>query len=77
MQTHLFRYNHDGKVWQLEIVANDERDAQARLARLAFASYMGVRVAKIPVFLSPIAPIVAWFRNAAVTVLPRFGKRRH
>jgi len=72
MQTHLFRYNHAGKVWQLEIVANDEEDARARLARLAFASYLGVRVAKIPLSLSPIALLAVWVRNATVKILARF-----
>jgi hypothetical protein len=72
MQTHLFRYNHDGKAWQLEIKAHDERDAKDRLARLAFASYLGVRVARLPVCLSPLIPLVVWIRNAAVTLLPRF-----
>ena len=65
MQTHLFRYNYEGKVWQLEIIANDELDARARLARLAFASYLGVRVARMPIILSPIAPVAVWLRNAA------------
>ena len=76
MQTHLFRYNHDGKVWQFEIRAHDEQDAKDRLARLGYASYLGVRVAKIPVVLSPIVPVVVWIRNAAAAVLPRFGQRR-
>lgn len=76
MQTHLFRYNHAGKVWQLEIVANDEQDAKDRLARLVFASYLGVRVARIPLLLSPLAPVAVWLRNAAVALLPRFGYRR-
>jgi hypothetical protein len=77
MQTHLFRYNHDGKIWQLEIVANDERDAKDRLARLAFASYMGVRVATLPIYLSPIAPLAVWLRNAAQPLLRRFYGARH
>lgn len=77
MQTHLFRYSHAGKVWQLEIVADDEKDARARLARLAFASYLGVRVAKLPHFLIPIAPLATWFRNATVATVRRFEANRH
>jgi hypothetical protein len=77
MQTHLFRYNHDGKAWQLEIVAHDERDAKDRLARLAFASYLGVSIATVPIWLSPLIPVIVWLRNAAHLVLQRFGGRRH
>lgn len=77
MQTHLFRYNHKGKSWQLEIVADDEQDARARLARLTFASYLGARVATLPVYLMPLAPVIVWVRNAAHTLLPRFGHGRH
>ena len=73
MQTHLFRYNHDGKVWQLEIVAHDEQDAKDRLARLAFASYLGVSIATVPIWLSPLVPLVVWLRNAAIRILSRFA----
>lgn len=76
MQTHLFRYNHGGKVWQFEIRAHDEQDAKDRLARLVFASYLGVRVATIPVVLSPIVPAVVWLRNAAMGLMTRFGGSR-
>lgn len=76
MQTHLFRYNHDGKVWQFEIRAHDEQDAKDRLARLVFASYLGVRVAMIPVVLSPVVPVVVWLRNAAMWLIARFGSSR-
>lgn len=73
MQTHLFRYNYDGKVWELEIKANDEQDAKARLARLAFASYLGVQIAKLPPVLSPCAPLIAWVRNSATAIISRFA----
>lgn len=77
MQTHLFRYNHKGKTWQIGIVADDEKDAKDRLQRLAFASYLGVSVMTVPVWLSPIVPAIVWLRNAAVTWLPRFGFSSH
>ena len=57
MQTHLFTYRHQGKLWSLEIKANDEDDAKDRLRRLAFASYKGVLVANVPAALSPLVPI--------------------
>lgn len=64
MQTHLFTYRHEGKLWSLEIKANDEEDAKDRLKRLAFASYQGVLVANVPLFLGPLVPLAVWIRNA-------------
>jgi hypothetical protein len=75
MQTHLFSYKHDGAEWLLEIKANDEMDAKARLSRLAFASYDGVLVAKVPAVLGPPAIMATWIRNVATMLLPRFGNR--
>jgi hypothetical protein len=72
MRAHLFRYNHDGKVWEFEIRAHDEQDAKDRLARLVYASYLGVRVATVPLVLSPIVPVAVWLRNAAVGLMARF-----
>lgn len=74
MQTHLFTYRHDGAEWLLEIKANSETDAKARLARLAYASYDGVLVAKIPAALGPLAPLMTWLRNVGVALMPRFGR---
>ena len=74
MRTHLFTYRHDGSEWLLEIKANSEADAKARLARLAYASYDGVLIAKVPAALGPLAPVATWVRNAAVALMPRFGR---
>jgi hypothetical protein len=76
MQTHLFSYRHDNADWVLEIKAIDEMDAKARLRRLAFASYDGVLVTKIPATLGPAAVLATWIRNAAVTLMSRFGQGR-
>ena len=75
MQTHLFTYRYHGAEWLLEIQAYDERDAKERLSRLPFASYDGVLVAKIPASLGLSALIATWLRNAAVRILPRFGRK--
>ena len=47
IQTHLFSYRFDGKLWELEIKARNAEEAKARLARLAFAKYNGVLVATV------------------------------
>jgi hypothetical protein len=69
MQTHLVTYRHAGAEWVLEIKADSEQDAMARLSRLAFASYAGVLVAKVPVSLGPVAKVLARIRNAAISIL--------
>jgi len=77
MQTHLFSYRFEDKVWELEITARNAAEAKARLSQLAFAKYDGVLVATIPASLGPLAQVSAWVRNAAATILPRFGSGRH
>jgi hypothetical protein len=77
MQTHLFSYRHDGAEWLLEIKANDKKDAMDRLSRLAFASYDGVLVAKVPAALGPPAVAATWIRNAAAKLVARFATNRH
>jgi hypothetical protein len=75
MQTHLFSYRHEGSEWLLEIEASSEADAKARLARLAFASYDGVLVTKVPAVFGPPAIAATWIRNAASSLMGRFGFR--
>jgi len=48
-QVHLFTYSHDGARWTVEIPARSAEDARARLGKLAWATYDGVLVAKMPV----------------------------
>lgn len=48
-RTFLFSYCHEGTRWNFEIQARDEEDARTRLGRLAYASYDGELMAKIPV----------------------------
>jgi hypothetical protein len=69
MQTHLFSYRHDGKVWGLEIQAHDAEDARQRIGKLTYATYDGVLVTKVPLALGPLAILAAWVRNATRTLL--------
>jgi hypothetical protein len=71
METHVFSYRHDGRHWELTIKATDEADARARIGKLAYATYDGVQVARMPVGLAPLGLIIVWTRNAAL----RFWKR--
>jgi hypothetical protein len=69
MKTHLFSYRHDGKHWELEIQAYDAADAKQRLGKLAYATYDGVLVAKVPSTLGPLAKLIAWLRNATTVLI--------
>jgi hypothetical protein len=64
MQTHVFSYRHDGRDWELTIRATDADDARARIAKLAYATYDGIQVARVPVALAPIGLLAVWVRNA-------------
>jgi hypothetical protein len=69
MQTHLFSYRHEGKHWELEIPARDADDARQRIGKLAYATYDGVLVTRVPAALGPLAILAAWVRNATRTFL--------
>ena len=63
MQTHVFSYRHDGRHWELTIKATDADDARARIGKLAYATYDGVQIARMPVALAPIGILSVWVRN--------------
>jgi hypothetical protein len=63
-RTYLFSYSHEGARWSLEIQARDPDDARARLNRLAYATYDGELVAKIPAFVGIFARLAVTLRNA-------------
>jgi hypothetical protein len=69
METHVFSYRHDGRHWELTIKATDADDARARIAKLAYATYDGVQVARVPVAFAPIALLALWVRNATVRLI--------
>lgn len=69
METHLFSYRHEDELWELEIQARDAEDARRRIAQLAYATYDGVLVTKVPLVLGPLAILAAWVRNATRTLL--------
>jgi hypothetical protein len=62
-RTYLFNYNHAGSSWGLEIQATSPEDARQRLARVAFASYQGEIVAKVPAVAAAPARAVVAVRN--------------
>jgi|EndMetStandDraft_7_1072992.scaffolds.fasta_scaffold582389_1 hypothetical protein len=63
-QTHLFTYRHDGAEWVLAIDATDADDARARIGKLAYATYNGVAVSRMPAVLTPFGILSIWLRNA-------------
>jgi hypothetical protein len=75
MQTHLFSYRHEGKLWELEIQARDADDARRRIGQLAYATYDGVLVTKVPLALGPLAIFTAWMRNATRTLVTQLRQK--
>ena len=71
-RTHLFTYRHDGAEWVLSIKATDATDARARIGKLAYATYNGVAVARMPAVLSPIGKASVGLRNVAMSIISRF-----
>ncbi len=65
-KTHLFRYEHNGARWSIEIPASSEQDARARLVKLQDAEYLGVLQLKLPVELGIFARLLCWFVNRRV-----------
>ena len=63
--THLFSYPFDGAKWTIDIRARDEDEARRRLQALAWATYDGVLVARVPVPVGPFARLANWLRNIA------------
>lgn len=69
MRSHLFRYRYDGREWGFEIEAASLEEARERLARMAYASYDGELVARVPLSLSAPARIGVAIRNAMSRLL--------
>ncbi len=72
-RTHLFTYRHDGAEWILAIKATDADDARARVGKLAYATYNGIAVAKMPAAYAPIGILSVWARNVLRGILSRFS----
>jgi len=60
---YLFSYGHDGARWQFEIMATSPDDARARVSKLAYASYDGELIAKLPARLGLVARMLVGARN--------------
>lgn len=73
-RTYLFNYNHAGASWGLEIKAESPEDAKRRLTRLAFASYQGEVIAKVPAFAGTPARAVVALRNVGRRLIEFFTR---
>lgn len=66
--THLFSYRFDDASWTIDIRARDEDEAKRRLKALAWATYDGVLVARVPApGAGPLARLAFGLRNVART----------
>ena len=71
-ETHLFSYRHDGAEWVIPIQARDADDARRRVGNLAYATYDGVLIAKVPAAIGPLAKLAVRIKNAAHALGIRF-----
>jgi hypothetical protein len=65
LETHLFTYRYDNARWTIEIPASSEQEARERLARIQYATYDGVLIAKLPATLGVLGKVAVTLRNAA------------
>jgi hypothetical protein len=72
-KTYIFRYQHEGASWMLELKADSAEDAKRRLSKLQYATYDGELVAKIAA--SPGSRgLMPFLLNALIWLLPTFRK---
>jgi len=62
-KTYLLTYQHDGAEWVIELKAENEADALARRAKLAWARLDGELVTKIPHSMGWLARILVTLKN--------------
>ena len=63
LRPYVFSYGHDGARWSIEIMAASPEDARARISKLAYASYDGELIAKLPARLGLVARVLVGVRN--------------
>jgi hypothetical protein len=65
-KTYACRYYHDGKWWALDLVAQSDNDAQARVKKLGNLQLLGEVKMQIPAWQGAglLARLVVSFRNA-------------
>lgn len=59
----LYEYDHDGHTYMFELPATSREDADARLAKLAWARFVGGNATKIPARYGWYARLLVWWRN--------------
>lgn len=63
VKTYLFSYQHDGSSWMIEVEAESREDAEARVQKMARATYDGELIAKIPAHAGLPVRFIVWLRN--------------
>jgi hypothetical protein len=49
-EDHLFEYQHGGSRWDITICATSREDAEERISKMQFATYLGRSCGTIPAF---------------------------
>lgn len=63
LRCYLFSYGHDGARWNFEIWAESPEDARIRVSKLAFATYDGELIAKLPASLGLLGRLIVHTQN--------------
>lgn len=63
-KTFLVSYRFEGATWSIQLPARSREDAEARLARLPYASVDGELVMTLPEYAGPLAAVIAKLGNA-------------
>jgi hypothetical protein len=61
---YLFSYDHAGSSWGIELQAESEEDAKARMAKMCWARFDGEIVCTLPATLGPFGRLASWVRNS-------------
>lgn len=70
LSPYLFSYRHDASVWSFEVWASSPEDARARVSKMAYATYDGVLIAKLPARLGLLGRLITSVRNALTPAPP-------
>lgn len=65
MKKHAFEYQHDGVAWIIEVRADSKEDAEQRIQRMQYATYLGEVELTIPTRTGNpwLVKMICWWRN--------------
>ncbi len=62
-EIHVVEYQHDGKLFVIEVPATSENDLWQRIERMRDGRYMGVLQFSVPTSCGVLAKSICWIQN--------------